>query len=297
MRGRSDLLLGIDFGGTKMAIALAEASGRIIERITLPTLAEQGAQQALDRVLQAAQELINSVGLPRSAGIATPGVITGDGIQLAPNVPGWSDLRLGTAVREQLSIEDVQVANDLNAAALAELHWGQLRDCDPGLVVGLGTGVALAVTVGDQVVPGAHGAAGEIAYAPIGSGAFDGADPILEEVVSGVALDELARLEGLAGAAELTASTTAAHRALVAERLGVLVRKLITVCLALDPQRVVLVGGMTSGVAVVKAVTHHLTRHVPIPPEVVVSAFPRESALLGAVQLAARQLPQPAVAW
>lgn len=113
---------------------------------------------------------------------------------------------------------------------------------------------------------------------------------------SGVALDELARIEGLPGGAQLTASQTGSHRELVADRLGVLVRQLITVCLAVDPERVVLVGGMTSGNSVVDSIRHHLERHVPIPPEIVVSDFPQESALLGAVQLASRQPSEPATA-
>ena len=56
------------------------------------------------------------------------------------------------------------IDNDVNAAAAAELRWGALRGVDIGLYVNLGTGLAAALVVGGRVVPGAHGAAGEIGY-------------------------------------------------------------------------------------------------------------------------------------
>ena len=51
-------------------------------------------------------------------------------------MPGWERLRLADAVRDELDVPHVAVDNDLNAAALAELRLGALRDADPGLVVG-----------------------------------------------------------------------------------------------------------------------------------------------------------------
>lgn len=282
---RTPYHLGIDFGGTKMAVAVANLDGHVEARRVLPTFPEQGAERALNRALDCAIELTGDIGEVVAAGIATPGAVHDDRITLAPNVPGWNELRLGRTARERFRIEHVVVANDLNAAALAELRLGQLRGVDPGLVVGLGTGVAIAVTIGGQVIKGAHHAAGEIGYAQVGSGLVDGTEPMLEQVFSGIALDQLGRELGFNGAAELTASTSSAARDAFALRLGVLGRQLVTACLLLDPQRVVLVGGMTAGKAVVEGIREHLKAHVPFPPEVVVSDFPNEAALYGALEL------------
>ncbi|MCW3841533.1 ROK family protein [Micromonospora yasonensis] len=288
------LLLGIDFGGTKMAVGVADAQGRLLAHRRVPTYADRGAPQALERALDLAAELLAGVGgLLLAAGVASPGVVRPDGIDLAPNVPGWERLRLADAVRDALGVARVAVDNDLNAAALAELRLGGLRDADPGLVVGIGTGVAAAVTVGGAVVAGHRGAAGEIGYAVAG-GPWPGT--MLELDFSGRALDRLAEelgvpdgAAGLAGAAELPGP---ARDALIA-RVDELARHLVTCCLLLDPQRVVLVGGVTRNALIRGLLVDRLTEVLPHRPDVVLSRFADDAALLGALTLAREAVPAP----
>lgn len=282
-------VLGIDFGGTKMAVGVADRTGRLLVADRIPTDPERGAQQALDRALDLADRLLAEVSAaPAAVGIASPGVIRDDGIDLAPNVPGWDRLRLADAVRDRLGVSVVPVANDLNAAALAELRLGALRDVDPGLVVGLGTGVAAAVTVGGRVLAGHRGAAGEIAYAVTGGAWFDRS--MLEQVFSGKALDRLAARSGLTGGAAALCAEAArpgpAQDAL-RSRLDELARHLATCCLLLDPGRVVLVGGVARNPLVRELLVERLTEVLPYRPEVVLSDFPDDAALLGAVTMAA----------
>ncbi|WP_329101036.1 ROK family protein [Micromonospora sp. NBC_01699] len=285
-------LLGIDFGGTKMAIGVADAEGRLLTSERVPTYAERGAPQALERALDLAEKLIAEVGGPvAAAGVASPGVVRPDGIDLAPNVPGWERLRLADAVRDRLGVETVRVDNDLNAAALAELRLGALRGVDPGLVIGLGTGVAAAVTVRGAVVVGHHGAAGEIGYAVTGDG-FPGT--MLESIFSGRALDQLAqRLAIPDGAAGLSARAVGPGpvRDALLGRLDELARHLVTCCLLLDPERVVLVGGVAGSELIHGLLAERLARVLPHPPEIVLSGFADDSALLGAVTMAREALP------
>ncbi|MEU2613958.1 ROK family protein [Micromonospora sp. NPDC007271] len=288
------LLLGIDFGGTKMAVGVGDARGRLLAHRRLPTHADQGAAQALDRALDLAAELLAEVGGPlAAAGVASPGVVRPDGIDLAPNVPGWERLRLADAVRDALGVARVAVDNDLNAAALAELRLGALRDADPGLVVGIGTGVAAAVTVGGVVVPGHRGAAGEIGYAVAG-GPWPGT--MLELDFSGRALDRLAAdlgvpggAAGLAAAAEHPGAAREALRARVDEAA----RHLVTCCLLLDPQRVVLVGGVAGSALIRSLLVDRLNEVLPHRPDVVLSRFADDAALLGALTLAREAVPAP----
>ncbi|SCF16619.1 glucokinase [Micromonospora echinospora] len=290
--GDRPMLLGIDFGGTKMAVGVADGQGRLLVRERVPTHAEQGAPQALDRALALAAKLVAQVGGPvAAAGVASPGVIRPDGIDLAPNVPGWDRLRLADAVRERFGVPAVAVDNDLNAAALAELRLGALRDVDPGLVVGIGTGVAAAVTVGGRVVGGHRGAAGEIGYAVAG-GPWPGS--MLELNFSGRALDRLADEQGvLGGAAGLAAAAARpgpAREALTA-RVDEFARHLATCCLLLDPQRVVLVGGVAGSDLIRGLLTERLGAVLPYRPEVVLSRFADDAALHGAVILAREAVP------
>ncbi|MEV0393851.1 ROK family protein [Polymorphospora rubra] len=284
-------LLGIDFGGTKMAVAVADAQGRILRSERVPTYAGRGAGQALDRALELAGRLVSDAGGSlAAAGIASPGVVRDDGIDLAPNVPGWERLRLADAVRAALPVSVVEVGNDLNAAALAELRLGALRDADPGLVVGLGTGVATALTVGGSVVAGHRGAAGEIAYAV--TGAHWPAvphDTMLEAVFSGRALDLLAAELGMTGgAAELCrhAERPGPARDALLVRVDELARHLATCCLLVDPRRVVLVGGVARNDLVRGLLAERLTAVLPHRPDVVLSTFADDAALLGAVTMA-----------
>lgn len=284
-------LLGIDFGGTKIAIGISDANGDLLLSERLPTLATLGAPQALRRALDLAQKLITETGgTLQAAGIASPGVIRDDGVDLAPNVPGWEHLHLAKAVREQLGISEVRVSNDLNAAALAELRRGALRDADPGLVIGLGTGVAAAITVNGKVVEGFHGAAGEIAYALTGASWPSSPLPTLETQFSGRALDELAVELGLpGGAAGLceAALTPGPVRDVLLARVEELARHVITSCLLLDPQRLVLVGGVARNDLVRQLLIERLSLGLPYLPEVVLSAFAQDAALLGSLTLAA----------
>ncbi|MGV9982441.1 hypothetical protein ACWDUH_32795, partial [Micromonospora wenchangensis] len=58
------LLLGIDFGGTKMAVGVADGTGRLLAHRRIATHAERGAPQALDRALELAAALVAEVGGP-----------------------------------------------------------------------------------------------------------------------------------------------------------------------------------------------------------------------------------------
>jgi glucokinase len=288
-------LLGIDFGGTKMAVGIGDARGELLISQRVPTHPALGAEQALARALEVAQKLITETGgTLAAAGIASPGIVREDGIDLAPNVPGWDRLRLAEAVRNQLAVERVRVANDLNAAALAELSRGALREADPGLVIGLGTGVAAAVTVKGAVVQGFHGAAGEIAYGLTGTAWPTSPQPLLEKAFSGIALDELAERLNLAGGAAAlcdAAREPGPIRDLLLARIEELARHVITCCLLLDPQRIVLVGGVTRSELVRELLIERISVALPYPPEVVLSGFAQDAALLGSLTLARAALP------
>ena len=289
----ADFVLGIDFGGTKVALAAAAAvGGEILATTRLPTNAADGAAQALERSLDAARALIDTTaGQCVAVGAVSPGIVQPDRILLAPNVPGWDALALPDALRDGLAVANVAVGNDVKAATLAEARWGSLRGADPGLLVTLGTGVAAGIVVGGQVLAGANGAAGEIGYALRGpqdtTGAADGRAP-LEEFVGGRAIGE--RGSSLLGrpmsAADVFASGDPAARALIEETLAELATHVTNLVIALDPARVAVGGGLMShGDLVLDALQHRLRFAVPFPPELVPAAFVQDGSLRGALAL------------
>ncbi|HZX06662.1 ROK family protein [Kribbella sp.] len=290
-------VVGIDIGGTKIEVALADRSGRILDRIRLETRAAAGPEQALERIVAAVGTLAELS--ERSHGTAVggyaavcPGVIRPDEILFAPNLPGWQQIPLAARLQTALGVPDVPVANDVQAGAYAELRFGALKGVDPGVYVSLGTGVAAAVTTAGEVLTGAHQAAGEIGYFAVGSDTpvdvVAGRAP-LEELVGGKALGVRASevLGAPVTAAELFARTDKPARKLTAQALDTLGAAIANIAILLDPERVVIGGGlMASADVILPAVADRLARAVPFPPELLAARFIQDASLHGAVALA-----------
>lgn len=190
--GGPDFVLGVDIGGTKIALATADPAGGILRTARLDTRAWEGAGQAVERALRAAADLRDATpGRLLGVGVAAPGVVHEDHIAYAPNIPGLADIALRSRVAAVLGPAPVGVDNDVKAAGLAEARWGALRGADPGVYLNLGTGLAVALVAGGRVLRGAHGAAGEIGYLlrdrSDRAGVASGRAP-LEEHVSGLGL-------------------------------------------------------------------------------------------------------------
>jgi predicted NBD/HSP70 family sugar kinase len=287
---RDGFVLGVDFGGTKVALATATATGERLRSTRIETRAPDGADEVLRRTVEAAHGLIEATpGRLLAAGISTFGVVRDGRVHLAPNVRGWDDLPLPALLREGLGVARLEIENDVNAAATAELDWGALQGTDVGLYVNLGTGTGAALIVGGRVVPGVHGAAGEIGYLlrePGEPGYAHGHAP-LEEYTSG---------SGLAarGTTLLRRSVTAVDLAAgrdepaiasllddAAATIGMTVANLATF---LDPERVVVGGGMAT--AFLPAIQSAVTRAVPFPPRVEAARFLDDAPLIGAIALA-----------
>jgi glucokinase len=287
-------VLGIDFGGTKIALATATTAGERLRSTRIETRAADGAEEVMRRTLAVARRLSDDTpGRLTAAGISTFGVVRDGRVQLAPNVRGWEDLPLPGILQDGLGVSALNVDNDVNAAATAELDWGALSGTDVGLYINLGTGTGAALIVGGRVIPGMHGAAGEIGYLlrePGEPGYAHGHAP-LEEYTSG---------SGLAarGTTLLRRSVTAVDLASgrdepaiatllddAAATIGMTVANLATF---LDPERVVVGGGMAT--AFLPAIAAAVTRAVPFPPPVEPGRFIDDAPLIGAIALAVEAL-------
>jgi glucokinase len=296
-----DFVLAIDFGGTKVALATAALDGRLVESSRLETHAPAGAAQALERALRRGESLIERTAVERggrclAVGAVSPGVVRGDRMLLAPNVPGWQELSLHDELVEGLGLPRAELGNDVKAAALAEARWGALRGADPGILLSLGTGVAAGIVIGGEVLPGAHGAAGEIGYFMRFAG---GAPARLEEQVGGRAIGERgSHLLGVSiDAAGLFAHDDARARALVREALDELALHVANVAILLNAERIAVGGGLMGSAGLVMPALAERLGGAPFPPELVPARFVQDGPLRGAVALALRAAaPQEVVA-
>src|SRR5438270_3734219 len=94
-----EFVAAVDFGGSKVAVASATLSGEILEQTRLETDASRGAQQAVQRAIEAAHSIISATegrtgGRCAAAGVVSPGIVHEERTFLAPNVPGWEELQL-----------------------------------------------------------------------------------------------------------------------------------------------------------------------------------------------------------
>jgi glucokinase len=292
----ASVVLGLDFGGTKIAVAVSDLSGRRLGETVLDSRTGSGdAAGALARSLSAAHDLLadaapgdNLAGV----GAATLGIPYDDRVDLAPTFPGWGELPFGRLVREAFPGVPVRLANDVKAAAAAELRWGALAGADPGVYLNLGTGLAVAIVAGGTVVSGAHGASGEIGYNLRSPADVDaGADRvILEHVVSGQALETTgtARLGRPVTAADVftLAPTRPEAAALTDEFTRELAMHVANLAVALDPSRIVVGGGLVrSWDQLEPGLRRALDAAVPFPPELSVARFPTDAPLIGALAL------------
>jgi glucokinase len=166
--GNSPVVLGFDFGGTKIATAVCDLMGNRLASATVSTgTATVSAHAIFDRGIRAARDLLATAAPgsePAAVGVATFGIPFEDRVELAPAIDGWESLALGRELRAAFDGAEIRMATDAKAAATAEVRWGSLQGCDPGVYLNLGTGLAAAIVTGGQVVAGGNGAAGEIGY-------------------------------------------------------------------------------------------------------------------------------------
>jgi glucokinase len=292
-----DFVLGIDFGGTKIALATATLDGRLVESDRLETEAGRGAVQAVERALARADELLsaaarNGGGRCLAVSAVSPGIVYEDRVALAPNVPGWQELKLPALLRERFEPAQAAVGTDVKAAAAAELRWGSLRGADPAILLILGTGLAAAIVVRGEVLHGANGAAGEIGYSLRGvcerTGAADGRAP-LEEFAGGRAIGE--RASELLGT-PVTAADVFEHpdpraRELLEAALDELAVQVANMAIVIDPARIAVGGGLMSQPdMILSALERRLRLGAPFAPELVPAQFIHDGPLRGAIALA-----------
>ena len=292
---RAGFVGGLDVGRGWLRAAVADLSGEIIAR-QVRRSTTRSAHALLDRIDELVTALLADAGVLReqidrwvlgTSGVVRPGGLS---LALATNLPGWGRPEVLSRLHEQFG--DVLVENDVNLATLAEQRFGHGRGVADFVVVSIGTGVGMGLVLDGRLYRGAHGAAGEIGYLPVGSssdrrGRRQG---LLEAVTGADSVVREARALGLTG--RLTAAKVfdaarsgdpIALRVVDAEadRIGFALASVVAV---VDPELVVLGGGIgKSADLLLKRVGARLHALSPMEPQCVVSALGDDAVLRGAL--------------
>jgi predicted NBD/HSP70 family sugar kinase len=296
------VVLGLDFGGTKIAVAVCDLAGNKLASAVVSSRGELGAEASFAHGIETAQRMLRMVASQSSqssqsrltaVGVSTFGIPFEDRVELAPAIKGWESLAFGRELAAAFPDTEVRIATDAKAAAGAEVRWGALAGYDPAIYLNLGTGLAAAIVSGGQVLTGHHGAAGEIGYSlreHADVGLASGRRLVLEDMVSGLALARRAAKAGRPGTAAdvfAAAQTNPAMDELVTAFVRELAFHLVNLAILIDPARVAVGGGMVRSWDRIRPVlASALAQAVPYPPELVLAHFPHEAPLLGAVALA-----------
>jgi glucokinase len=291
------VVLGLDFGGTKIAMAVCALDGERLASETISSGGEGGARASFDRGVRSARDLLTMAAPDRelaAVGVSTFGIPFDDRVELAPAIEGWDEFPLGRELRAAFPGVAVRMATDAKAAAQAEARWGALAGCDPAIYLNLGTGLSAAIVVGGQVLNGSNGAAGEIGYnlrAVSDVGVPLAARVMLEDMVSGQALARrVVAAHGQpieAGEVFEAGQDVPALDRLVTEFVSELCFHVVNLAICINPVRIAVGGGMVrSWERLRPGLQQALSVGVPFPPELVVAKFPSEAPLIGAVALA-----------
>jgi glucokinase len=159
----SQSILGVDIGGTKVAVGVVDPDGKIIAQGRKPMLANGTAEAALEAVFGTIDSLSQSNGGGfQSIGICAPGPLDPKtGIVLnPPNLPAWRNFPLAERVAAKYKLP-VKLDNDANAAALAETRWGAALGYRYVFYATIGTGIGTGIVLDGRIYHGNTGSAGE----------------------------------------------------------------------------------------------------------------------------------------
>jgi len=294
-------VVGIDVGRNWVRAAIADIAGHVVARRD-ERARVSSARSLIGQIGSIAHRLAGEAGVDWSqvthAALGSPGVFdpVHGYVAMAPNLPGWGRHGLVEAVREQLGT-NVTFENDVNLAALAERAHGLGRNLANFAFLSVGTGIGLALVIDGQLRRGAHGAAGEIAYLPIGPA--DPRDPAnrrrgaFEETTAAAGIVRQAKALGMRSPLSAETIFTAARRGnrtaikVVQTEAARLALAIATITPVLDPEIVILGGGIgRNGDLLLEPIERELRQLMPFKPRVAVSALGDDAVLQGAVAIA-----------
>ncbi|MGH9395426.1 MAG: ROK family protein [Terriglobia bacterium] len=141
-----------DLGGTKIAVARVEDTGRITHQMVARTPAI-GGKAALEAMIHLLRQL--PVKGARALGVDVPGLAHPDGTVWAPNIPGWKRMPVGEMLTRHFKLP-VVVDSDRNAFVTGEAWKGAAQTCRDVVFVAIGTGIGAGIISGGRLIRG-HG--------------------------------------------------------------------------------------------------------------------------------------------
>ncbi len=223
-------VLGLDFGGTKLAAGIVDIqSGTVVATQRCPTPAG-GASTGFVAMMALGNALRAQVATPiHAVGVSFGGPVEADGrtVRLSMHIPGWEEFALATRCEAHFGVPAV-IANDADAAALAEYRFGAGQGCQHMLYLTVSTGIGGGVIINGKLHRGEHAWAGEVGHMilkPDGPLCACGGNGCLESLSSGLSIARDARANVPPSLRDRDVTTITARDVAIASAAGDLVAK------------------------------------------------------------------------
>lgn len=292
----SAFVLGIQLEGSILHMALADLRGSIVAEVSEPT-EPRGGLEVVHQVGRLFGILTTQADAPRNrvklGVMGSPGVVdpkTGH-IDIAPSIPHLGDINVVEALRNELKLT-LSIENGVKLAALGELWQGAARGKRNFAYFGIGMGVGMGIVAEGKLLRGARGAAGEIAYLPVGGDPFDPigmANGTFEMAVNSAAM--VRRYRGYGGPPNSSVSAIFAGVdkgeipavAVLDETARLVALAIGAVIAVIDPELIVLGGSTGRRTKMVDCIRALLPRTLPKEVEIKSSELADRATLIGAL--------------
>lgn len=161
-------ILCFDIGGTFIKYGLCDENFNLLEKDKIPTLAENGGQSIIERVIGIIEQYD---GIDRIA-VSTAGQVDSENgivVYSTDNIPYYTGMRVKSLIENKTGIPTF-VENDVNSAALGEAHFGAAKGVSDFICLTLGTGIGGAIFLNNKLYKGSASSAGELGHMIIHSG-------------------------------------------------------------------------------------------------------------------------------
>lgn len=162
-------VIGMDIGGTKLAVVASDLQGHILRKIKRPTEAHKGPDHVIGKLFDMTYELMKTAKIEAGQlvgiGVSCGGPLdTRTGIVYSPpNLPGWDAIPLKGRIEEEFGMPAI-IENDANAGALAEWMFGAGRGYSYVVYMTMGTGIGGGIVINGEIYHGANDTAGEVGH-------------------------------------------------------------------------------------------------------------------------------------
>jgi glucokinase len=213
------LRVGVDIGGSKVAVLVVDADDRVLARRSVAAASsepDEAIHQITSVIRDAVAEAGGTMQEVSAVGLGVPGrvdSVTGD-VTFAVNL-GWQHLPLGRRLAATLGVPCV-VENDVRAAAVGLSREARYRGIDDLVYLGIGTGISAGVVLDGRLHRGVRGLAGEVGHVvldPGGAPCACGQSGCFETIAGGAGIARAARTAIEAGEASTLAASEDASAA------------------------------------------------------------------------------------